>query len=515
MQIKHALLSVSDKTGLVELASALAAGGAVLYATGGTAAALVQGGLQVEEVSTLTGSGELLGGRVKTLHPHLHAGILADRDNPEHMRQLADANLPKIDLVVVNFYPFEQSVAANATPQQVIENIDIGGPAMVRAAAKNHGSTAVLTDPADYPLFIGSIKSGSGIDAALRARLATKAFVQVAHLDAAIANHFSQSEEAASGGKHPAHRFLHLHKTAELAYGENPHQPGACYRIGGQGGGGFTQLHGAALSYNNLLDAHSACWALGHYGDRAPAVVIVKHNNPCGIAVAETAAAALERAQQADPLSAFGGVVAFNRPLDEEAALALQHSFWEVVLAPQFSEEAKSILAVKDRLRLLLPPAASAAPPLHYASIGGLMLTQQADSMEEDGSEQVVSRRAPSEEEWRDLRFAWRAAAAVKSNAIVLAREQTTIGIGAGQMSRVDSTRIACEKAQRAKHSTAGSVAASDGFFPFADSIKLLAAAGVRAVVQPGGSKNDEKVIAAADAADMALVTTGRRHFRH
>ena len=511
MRIRHALLSVSDKTGLTELATALQAAGAVLYATGGTAAALAQAGLDVEDVSALTGTGELLGGRVKTLHPHLHAGILADRQNEDHMRQLAEANLPKLDLVVVNFYPFEQTVAAASTAQEVIENIDIGGPAMVRAAAKNHGSTAVLTDPADYPHFIGSIKGGGEVDENMRARLATKAFVQVAHLDAAIANHFCEQEEAAEGA-HPQHRFLHLRRAAALAYGENPHQPAACYRLGENGG--FTQLQGAPLSYNNLLDAHSACWALHMHSAAAPTAVIVKHNNPCGIATGETPAAALERAQQADPLSAFGGVVAFNRPLDEEAALALQNSFWEVVIAPQFSEAAKSELAVKERLRLLLPPPA-AAPLPQYTSMGGLVLVQQADAIAADGAEKVVSARAPSEEEWRDLRFAWRAAAAVKSNAIVLARGQVTIGIGAGQMSRVDSTRLACEKAQRAKHDTAGSVAASDGFFPFADSIKILAAAGVRAVIQPGGSKNDDKIVAAADAADMALVLTGRRHFRH
>lgn len=507
MQIKNALISVSDKTNLPELATALRKAGVQIYSTGGTAAALAKAGCEVTDIAALSGSGEILDGRVKTLHPKVHAGILADMQNPDHARQLADMEVPKMDLVVVNFYPFEKAVAGGASPQEVIENIDIGGPAMVRAAAKNHSSTVVLADPADYPRFIGSLQNG-GIDDAMRRHFATKAFVKVAQLDAAIANHFSRAEEPSA---HPPDQFLHMKKISDLKYGENPHQAAACYLLGDDTHN-FTQLHGAPPSYNNLLDAYSAWLALCWH--EQPAAVIVKHNNPCGMAAADTLEAAFMNAWRTDTVSAFGGVLGFNRPLDGDTAQRLQESFWEVVLAPQISDEAKSILAMKERLKIFISP--TSPPPAHQLiGVGGLMLVQATDIVGATREERVVSKRQPTEQEWRDMRFAWRAAAAVKSNAIVLAREQATIGIGAGQMSRVDSARLACEKAKRAKLSTAGSAAASDGFFPFADGLKILASAKVSAVIQPGGSVNDEKVIAAADAAGMAMVLTGTRHFRH
>lgn len=509
MRLRHALISVSDKTGLGELGAALAAAGVKIYSTGGTAAALEEAGCAVESVGDLTGYDDMLDGRVKTLHPNVHAALLADMQNPGHSRELEAHGLPKIDLLVVNFYPFEQTASAGASEQEVIENIDIGGPAMVRAAAKNHRSTLVMTDPGDYPVFIGRLKKNA-FDLPFRRQLAAKAFTAVAQLDAAIANHFNRAEE--EGGGYPPHQFIHLRKFADLAYGENPHQSAACYYIAGEPRG-FTQLHGAPLSYNNLLDAHSAWTAVSQFGGCAAAVI--KHNNPCGIGVGKTLKAAFARALQTDPQAAFGGVVAFSQPLDEEAALLVQESFYEVVIAPQFDAAAKSVLAPKERLRLLLAPPAAAAQQ-QLTSIGALVLAQQGDRIGEAyGAENIVSQRPPSAAELADLRFAWRAAAVVKSNAVVLARRCATIGIGAGQMSRVDSARLACEKAARARLKTAGSVAASDGFFPFADGVEALAAAGVAAVIQPGGSKNDAEVIAAADAAGMAMVMTGRRHFRH
>ena len=504
MRIQHALISVSDKTGLDKLAAALKAAGVVIYSTDGTAAVLADAGCEVINVSDLTGSIQLLGGRVKTLHPNVYAAILADTQNPRHMQELTKRQIPKLDLVVVNFYPFEK-ILSTAIDEEIIENIDIGGPAMARAAAKNYTSTLVLTDPDDYPPFIDSLKS-NGFSNDMRRRLATKAFIKVARLDATIANHFSTDETTV----YPHHRFLHIKKVTDLAYGENPHQTAACYSLAEEGPG-FTQLQGAALSYNNLLDAHSAWMAVACH--KAPAAAIIKHNNPCGVAIASTIKKALARAIHTDSASAFGGVVAVNRALDEEAALFLQKSFWEIILAPRFSTAAKSTLAFKKRLRLLVPMLQST--PLQLTSAGNMLLLQKTDEITNHEAVNVVSRRQPSTAEQEDLDFAWRVAAVVKSNAVVLAYAQATVGIGAGQMSRVDSARLACEKATRANLKIAGSVAAADGFFPFVDGVNLLAERGVTAIIQPGGSKNDSDVIAAADAAGMTMVMTGKRHFRH
>lgn len=507
MPIKNVLLSVSDKAGLPELAAALLAAGCTIYSTGGTAAALKKAGCRVVDISELTDFVEILDGRVKTLHPYVYAAILADMNNQSHIDQLNQYGLPKFDLVVVNFYPFEQTVAKGAPPQEIIENIDIGGPSMVRAAVKNYHSTLVLTEPADYPVFIGHLKRGDEFNEQMRRRLAAKALINIAHLDGALANYFSRP---ADGDSHyPSNEFFHLEKIADLPYGENPHQQAACYRLAGESGG-FIQLHGAPLSYNNLLDAGYACSAISGCGE--PTAVVVKHNNPCGMATADTLKEAFSRAWKADAVSAYGGVVAVNRPLDEETAQLMQESYWEVIIAPQFSEEAKQALAIKERVRLLIPPAAASR---QVSSIGRLLLMQSVDEVDDSGLDHVVSREQPTAEQREELRFAWRVAAAVKSNAVVLVRQRSTIGIGAGQMSRVDSAMLACEKARRGKFKIAGSAAASDGFFPFADGVEVLAEAGVTAIVQPGGSKNDDEVIAAADKAGVVMVMTGKRHFRH
>ena len=505
MRIDNALISVSDKTGLAELAKVLVDAGTTIYSTGGTAAALRELGITVREVAELTGVTEMLDGRVKTLHSHIYAAILADGQNDEHRGQLADCGVPKLDLLVVNFYPFERA-ASSGDEKKIIENIDIGGPAMVRAAAKNHSSTAVLVDPADYPVFVNKLKNnGGGINAESRRWLASKAFVSVAHLDCTIANHFASR----AVGAFPDDRFLHLEKITDLPYGENPHQAAACYGIAG-GVDDFAQLQGTPASYNNLLDSYSACMAAGIH-DR-PAAAVVKHSNPCGVAVADDLKTAFQLARKTDPVSAYGGVVAFNRPLDGETAAALKAGFWEVVCAPQFDAEAKAALAMKSRLRILLSSLFETKTEWMVGN-ANMLLMQSSEAIA--GGGEVVSRRQPSETEWRDLEFAWRVVAVVKSNAIVIAESGATVGIGAGQMSRVDSAWLACEKARRAKQKMRNAVAASDGFFPFADGVQTLATAGVAAVIQPGGSKNDEEVVKMADAHDMAMVFTGRRYFRH
>lgn len=507
MKIKTALISVADKNGLPELAKFLHKRQVKVYSTGGTARVLRETGLEVFDLDDLTGFAEILDGRVKTLHPHVHAGILADSKNPAHRKTLEDLQLPKIDLLVVNFYPFEKA-AASGDEAAIIENIDIGGPTMARAAAKNHASTAVLVDPQDYPAFIGEMEKTQGDISPLHARmLAVKAFVMVAHLDAAIANHFADD-----GGAFPAHCFLHLHKQMDLKYGENPHQVGACYEQYGNGGG-YVQLQGLPLSYNNLLDAQAACELVSVLDE--PAAAIIKHNNPCGAAAAKDARQAFFMARRCDPSSAFGGVVAFNREVDGATAETLADMFLEAVLAPQFSPAAKEVFAARvDRMRVLLSPDNCLGGAV-LRSTGGLYLLQMPDHLDDTIIGKVVTKNSPSEEQWRDLRFAWRVAMVVKSNAIVIAKEQATLGIGAGQMSRVDSARLACQKAQAVNLKVDNSVAASDGFFPFADGLAELAESGVKAVMQPGGSKHDKKIIAEADERGMAMVFTGRRHFRH
>ena len=507
MKINTALISTADKSGLPALAAVLVKLKVCVYSTGGTAKALQAAGVEVTDVATLTGFPEMLDGRVKTLHPHVHAGILADGQNEEHLRVLAERQLPKIDLVVVNFYPFEQA-AATSEEAEVIENIDIGGPAMVRAAAKNYASTVVLTDPQDYPAFIGEMEKNRGNICAEHARiLAVKAFAAVAHLDAAIANYFC------GGGDFPTHHFLHLHKQMDLKYGENPHQHAACYERYGKSGG-FIQLQGAPLSYNNLLDAQAASELAAMM--EQPAAVIVKHNNPCGAAVAKEPRQAFHMARRGDTVSAYGGVVAFNREVDGDTAQALAEHFFEVVLAPQFTSEAKQEFAARtDKLRVLLSPPAPTGDGVAIRSIGDLFLSQTPDMMDDTLPINVVTKKSPTQQQLADLTFAWRVAAVVKSNAIVIAREGATLGVGAGQMSRVDSARLACRKAAEAGLKLEDSVAASDAFFPFADGIDELIDAGVAAVIQPGGSKRDNEVIAAADKAGIAMVFTGRRHFRH
>ncbi|MGI9306482.1 MAG: bifunctional phosphoribosylaminoimidazolecarboxamide formyltransferase/IMP cyclohydrolase [Gammaproteobacteria bacterium] len=505
MKIKTALVSVADKSGLPELARALQKHQVAVYSTGGTAKILREIGLETREISALTGFPEILDGRVKTLHPHVHAAILADGNDKKHLKTLEQFGVPPVDLVAVNFYPFERAAADGEAA--AVENIDIGGPAMARAAAKNFAHTAVLTDPQDYPAFIGEMEKMRGEISPLHARmLAAKAFVVTAHLDAAIANYFS------AGGDFSAHLFLHLHKQMELKYGENPHQKAACYERFG-GGGGYAQLQGAAISYNNLLDAQAACTLAGMLEN--PAAVIVKHNNPCGAASAENIRQAFYMARRCDPDAAFGGVVALNREVDGDTAEALCEIFLEAVLAPQFSPEAKRVFAAhSERLRVLLSPPDSAGSP-EIRGAGGLFLAQTPDIPNDESEWEIATKAKPGKSHMRDLRFAWRVAMAVKSNAIVIAKECATLGIGAGQMSRVDSARLARQKAERTKLKAEDAAAASDAFFPFADGLSELIEAGVKAVIQPGGSIRDAEIIKEADKAGIAMVFTKRRHFRH
>ena len=507
MKIKTALISVYDKTGLPELAQVLKKAGVKIYSTGGTLAALRETGADVSDISELTGFAEVLDGRVKTLHPNVHAAILADGANPAHLEVLQKMGIPPIDLVAVNFYPFESAVAAGGEAA-IIENIDIGGPTMARAAAKNFAHTVVLTDPLDYPAFIGEMEKTRGDITPRHSRmLAAKAFVAVAHLDGAIAGYFS------GGGAFPAHRFLHLHKQMDLKYGENPHQTAACYEEFG-GGGGYGQMQGPPLSYNNILDVQAACELAGLFD--GPAAAIVKHNNPCGVAVAEDARRAFYMARRCDPVSAFGGVAAFNREVDGETAEALTELFLEVVMAPQFSSAAKEVFAARaERVRVLLSPESAGGGGAEIRGAAGLFLAQTPDMPDDESQWEVVTRAQPDKNHWRDMRFAWRVAMVVKSNAIVAAKDTATLGVGAGQMSRIDSARLACEKAERAKLKLENAVAASDAFFPFADGLVQLAESGIKAVIQPGGSKRDNEVIAEADKREIAMVFTKQRHFRH
>lgn len=502
--IRRALLSVSDKTGLIPFAERLVAAGVTLISTGGTARALAEAGLPVTEVASVTGVAEMLDGRVKTLHPAIHGGLLADRANPSHMAALEAAGIEAIDLVVVNLYPFEASGALSA-PERV-ERIDVGGPTMTRAAAKNFGSVTVAVDPADYDA-IGAVVGA--VPLSLRKRLAAKAFSRLAAYDAAIAAWLtgeSADEAAVDAGVWHAVGGARL---SVMRYGENPHQGAALYGTPGVGLAGTTPIQGKPLSYNNVVDADAAWGAARDFGD-APAAVIVKHANPCGIAVGKTLCEALDAARACDPVSAFGGVIALTRPLDVATAEAIAAHFVEVVIAPAASDEAKAVLSAKPAVRVLLPGPFGALGRVAKTVDGGLLVQDADDAALPDFS--VVSASAPTEAELSDLRFAWRAVKHVKSNAILLAKGGRTVGVGAGQMSRVDAATIAVAKAGEA---AVGAMAASDAFFPFADGLLALAEAGVRAVVQPGGSKRDGEVIAAANAHDIAMVTTGMRHFRH
>jgi phosphoribosylaminoimidazolecarboxamide formyltransferase / IMP cyclohydrolase len=506
LAVRRALLSVSDKEELVPFARGLAEAGVEIVSTGSTAAVVRDGGVPVREVAEVTGFPEMMDGRVKTLHPAIHAGILADKSNPSHVDQLRDRGISPFDLVVVNLYPFERNVAVGADVPEVVEQIDIGGPTLVRAAAKNFGSVAVVVSPARYDEVLVAVRAG-GLDLRFRRRLSAEAFGHVALYDAAISRWFWRVEPDL-----PREFALGLARVSELRYGENPHQAAALFRtaLGPGPLGGANVLQGKEMSFNNWLDADAARSLAAILAE--PAAVIVKHHNPCGAAVAGTEAEAYRAALASDPVSAFGGVVALNATVDGAAAEAMAEVFTEVVIAPGYTEEAREAFAGRENLRVVEAPA-TPPPRLDVRLIDGGALVQEADVIREPRSDmKVVTRREPTDEEWRDLSFAWTVAARVKSNAIVLASGTATIGVGAGQMSRVDSVDIACRKAgERAE----GSVMASDAFFPFRDGIDRAAPAGIRAVIQPGGSVRDDEVLAAADEHGMAMVLTGRRHFRH
>jgi phosphoribosylaminoimidazolecarboxamide formyltransferase/IMP cyclohydrolase len=522
--IRRALLSVSDKSGLVEFAAALAKNGVELVSTGGTKRALGDAGLKVSDVSDLTGFPEMMDGRVKTLHPSVHGGILAIRGNKEHAASMKDHAIAPIDLVVVNLYPFEETVAKGAGYDDCVENIDIGGPAMVRAAAKNHGDVAIVVDATDYAELLREVEAHGGTTLAFRKRLAAKAYARTAAYDAAISNWFANELKDDA----PAWRSFGGRLVEKLRYGENPHQIAASYKGGEPRAGVLTarQLQGKELSYNNLNDTDAAYECVAEFdARRTAAVVIVKHANPCGVAEGDTLLGAYEKALACDPVSAFGGIIATNRPLDAEAAKAMVEIFTEVIIAPGASEDAIRIVGAKKNLRLLLTDALPdpRAKGLTFKSIAGGLLVQSRDNAVADDLElKVVTRRAPTAAELADLRFAFRVAKHVKSNTIIYAKDRATVGIGAGQMSRVDSARIAARKAEDAAKTagldtplTKGSVVASDAFFPFADGLLSAIEAGATAVIQPGGSIRDDEVIAAADKAGIAMVFTGVRHFRH
>ncbi|MBP1642842.1 MAG: phosphoribosylaminoimidazolecarboxamide formyltransferase/IMP cyclohydrolase [Acidobacteria bacterium] len=511
---RRALLSVTDKTGLVELARGLVELGVELVSTGGTAAHLTEAGLPVTPVAKVTGSPEILDGRVKTLHPRIHGGLLADRSKAEHLAALAEHGIERIDVVAVNLYPFRQTAAdPTASPERVVEMIDIGGPSMLRAAAKNFAGVAVLVDPLDYPRVLAELRAGGGVvPLETRRSLARKAFAHTASYDAAVAAWFAT--QTPEPDDFPALLSLDLERELVPRYGENPHQGAAVYRTMGGAGvlGGMTQLQGKELSWNNLLDADAARKLVALFAE--PAVAIVKHNNPCGVGRGAGLVEAYRRAYECDPVSAFGSIVAVNRPLDAETVEAIADLFVEVLIAPAVDEAALERLSAKKNLRLLVcPPYAWEAGDVELRAVDGGFLAQHADGRPEPGTSWTCpTRRRPTDEEARALAFAWSVCRYVKSNAIVVAGADQTIGIGAGQMSRVDSCRLATEKARLPVR---GAVAASDAFFPFRDGLDLLAAAGVTAVVHPGGSKRDDEVIAAADEAGMAMLLTGARHFRH
>ena len=515
MPVRRALISVSNKTGIVELARRLMQAQVEILSTGGTAALLRDHGVRVVEVSEYTGFPEMMDGRIKTLHPRIHAGLLGRRGTDDE--QMEEYGIPPIDLVVVNLYPFAQTVArADCTREEAIENIDIGGPAMLRAAAKNHAAVTVLVDAEDYDPVAREIESHQGVAGSTRARLAAKAFSHTARYDGMISNYLTTD---ADGGL-PATLNLQFRKHQTMRYGENPHQGAAFYHDIAPAKGTLAcarMLQGKELSFNNVADADAALECVSAFGQSA--CVIVKHANPCGVAVADNTMDAYEAAYATDPTSAFGGIIAFNTPLDgDTVSEILERQFVEVMLAPAFTDTAKAALANKPNIRALelgeIHPDAFAQH--NFKRVGGGLLVQDQD-LGRIGAQglKVVSDRAPTEMELEDLRFAWKVAKFVKSNAIVYAKAQRTIGVGAGQMSRVYSARIAGIKAADEQLEVAGSVMASDAFFPFRDGIDAAAQAGIRAVIQPGGSQRDEEVIAAANDHDIAMVFTGMRHFRH
>ncbi len=520
--VRRALLSVWDKSGLIEFAEGLVRMNVVLVSTGGTARALREAGLEVVEVAEVTGAPEILDGRVKTLHPAVHGGLLARRDLDEHMATLDELKFDRIDMLVANLYPFEATIAAGGNYEESVEMIDIGGPAMIRSAAKNHASVTVVTDPSDYGKVLDALQTGNGeTPPSLRKVLAASAFAKTAAYDAAIAAWFAEQQ----GDLLPERLTVSARRQQITRYGENPHQQAAFYTAGKARTGVATaeKVQGKELSYNNLADADAAFELVAEFDE--PAIAIIKHANPCGVALGADLAEAYGRAFTCDPVSAFGGIVAANRPLDRAVAEAIAKVFTEVVIAPGADDEAREILSGKANLRLLLTDGMPepTATGLLMRSVAGGLLVQERDHAGSAGLDlKTVTAREPDQRETADLRFAFAVAKHVKSNAIVFARDGATVGIGAGQMSRLDSVRIASEKARDAAEAagqteplTKGSVVASDAFFPFADGIEAAIRAGAVAVIQPGGSKRDGDIVAVADQAGIAMVFTGRRHFRH
>ena len=518
MKVARALVSVSDKSGVVELCKALAALGVQILSTGGTARLLEKEGLRVTEVSAHTGFPEMLDGRVKTLHPKIHGGILARRDLREHMAAIDKAGIAPIDLIVVNLYPFEATVAdPDCTLENAVENIDIGGPAMLRAAAKNYAGVAVVVDPADYTGVLDEIRASGGVADATRFALAKKVFAHTAAYDGAIANYLSSLGAGNRPVPYPDTLNLQFIKRQEMRYGENPHQSAAFYRDRRPVAGGiasFSVLQGKELSYNNVADADAAWECVKSFAE--PACVIVKHANPCGVAIADSPLAAYRKAFKTDPTSAFGGILAFNRALDRAAAEEIGKQFAEVIIAPRIEPAAREFLAARQNLRVLEVPLSHESQQHDYKRVGGGLLVQSSDAKTLDRKDlKVATKKQPSDAQWADLLFAWKVAKFVKSNAIVFCRDGATVGVGAGQMSRIDSARIAAIKAKNAGLEIAGSVVASDAFFPFRDGLDAVIDAGAAAVIQPGGSVRDEEVIAAANERGIAMVFTGVRHFRH
>jgi len=519
MSIKQALISVSDKTGVVDLARSLHQSGITILSTGGTARLLQNEQIPVTEIGDYTGFPEMLDGRVKTLHPKVHAGILARNDLPEHLSAMKAMDFADIELVVVNLYPFEQTIAqTDCSLENAIENIDIGGPTMVRAAAKNYQKVTVITDPADYPLLLNEISTNQGkVNAASRFKFAQKAFSHTAAYDSAISNYLTAIDDDGSTSDFPANLNLNFTRVEHLRYGENPHQNAAFYRdlqLVPGGLASYNQVQGKALSYNNIADTDAAWECVKSF--ESPSCVIIKHANPCGVASADNILTAYQHAFATDPTSAFGGIIAFNRPLDAETASAVLKQFVEVIIAPQITDEAQTVLAQKSNIRVLTVPMEHATHQYDLKRIGGGLLAQTPDNYRLSLTElNVVTRKTPTQQQMTDLLFAWRVAKFVKSNTIVFCRNNRTLGIGAGQMSRVDSAKIATIKAQQAGLDLIGSVVASDAFFPFRDGLDVVIEAGAHAVIQPGGSIRDEEVIAAADEQEVTMVFTGIRHFRH
>jgi phosphoribosylaminoimidazolecarboxamide formyltransferase/IMP cyclohydrolase len=507
----RALISVSDKRGIIPFAQGLIDLGWEIISTGGTATALRNSRLPVLPVDAVTGFPELLDGRVKTLHPLIHGGLLARRDQPQHVAALAHHGIVPIDLVAVNLYPFQMTIAKPDVPfEDAVENIDVGGPSMLRSAAKNHQFVIPVVDPTDYAPVLELLRKG-GVPDEVRRKLAAKVFAHTADYDAAIAGYLTPKEDSL-----PGRLSLGLERLQLLRYGENPDQRGALYVTDEpRGMRDLRQRQGKELSFNNLLDIDAGAWAVACWASR-PACCIIKHTTPCGVAVAGTAADAFNRARATDPLSAFGSVVAFNTVVDESTALAMSGLFVEVVVAPSFHDEALAVFAGKKSLRVVELPVSRGVPALDFKRVRGGFLVQDRFVFEpNDQGWAVPTQRRPSEAEWVDLHFAWAAVAAVKSNAILLAKGERAIGIGAGQMSRVDAVFVALYKARQQGHEPSGAVLASDAFFPFPDGVEQAGAAGVTAIIQPGGSVRDAEVVAAADQQGIAMVFTGKRQFRH